>query len=159
MARPGDDEQGQAIDQDFLKREQQNNIERGMATLTERLAKLNIKPFGTCTAQVGSGIRCATKEEFLQQNRCRHHPAGRYREASESQLGEQDPEILDAVHPQKGEAGERGRRDAAIDEAADDTSPDSSSPSAANPFRATRSWDSAIRSRARSSSTRPPARS
>ena len=107
----------------FLKREQQNNIEQGMATLTERLAKLNINLSGRVLRKLVPAYECATKE-FLQQNRCRHHPAGRYREASESQLGEQDPEILDAVHPQKAKPESEDDETPAIDEAADDTSPE-----------------------------------
>ena len=141
----------------FLKREQQNNIERGMATLTERLAKLNINLSGRVLRKLVPAYECATKEEFLQQNRCRHHPAGRYREASESQLGEQDPEILDAVHPQKGEAGERGRRNAG------DRRGGGRHVAGIRRRRVLQThsgrqghWSSAIRSRARSSSTRPP---
>ena len=48
----------------FLKREQQNNIERGMATLTERLAKLNINLSGRVLRKLVPAYECATKEEF-----------------------------------------------------------------------------------------------
>ena len=67
----------------FLKRERQNNIERGMQMLDERMKSLNIKLSG-------------------------HRHAGRPGKGAEGQLQEQDTEILDPLHPEKG--GGRGRR-------------------------------------------------
>ena len=48
----------------FLKREQQNNVERGIKIFEERLAKFNIKQSGRVLRKVVPAYDCTTKDEF-----------------------------------------------------------------------------------------------
>ncbi len=48
----------------FLKREQQNNVERGIGIFEERLAKFNIKQSGRVLRKVIQAYECRTKDEF-----------------------------------------------------------------------------------------------
>ncbi len=48
----------------FLKREQQNNVERGIKIFEERLAKFNIKQSGRVLRKVIQAYECTTKDEF-----------------------------------------------------------------------------------------------
>lgn len=48
----------------FLKREQQNNVERGINIFEERLAKFNVKKSGRVLRKVVSAYECTTKDEF-----------------------------------------------------------------------------------------------
>ena len=145
----------------FLKREQQNNIERGMATLTERLAKLNIKPFGTCTAQVGSGIRMRDQggvftaksvQGIIRLDDIEKH----LKVNSASKI----LKFWTLFIPKKAKPESEDDETPAIDEAADDTSPEFVVAECCKPIPG----DKVVgfrdpRGRARSSSTRPPARS
>ena len=48
----------------FLKREQQNNLERGIKIFEERLAKFNVKQSGRVLRKVIPAYECTTKDEF-----------------------------------------------------------------------------------------------
>ena len=48
----------------FLKREQQNNVERGISIFEERLAKFNVKQSGRVLRKVVPAYECTTKDEF-----------------------------------------------------------------------------------------------
>ncbi len=48
----------------FLKREQQNNVERGISIFEERLARYNIKLSGRVLRKVVPAYDCTTKDEF-----------------------------------------------------------------------------------------------
>ena len=48
----------------FLKREQQNNVERGINIFEERLAKFNVKQSGRVLRKVVPAYECTTKDEF-----------------------------------------------------------------------------------------------
>ena len=88
----------------FLKRERQNNIERGMQMLDEKMKSLNVKLSGRVLRKIipiyDSGA--------LQQDRRRHRLARQPRQGPQGQLQKQDPEVLDTLHPPKRGGG--GRR-------------------------------------------------
>lgn len=48
----------------YFKREQQNNIERGMQTLEEKMKSLNIKLSGRVLRKIVPAYECANKDEF-----------------------------------------------------------------------------------------------
>jgi GTP pyrophosphokinase len=48
----------------FLKREQQNNVERGIGIFEQRLTKFNIKQSGRVLRKVITAYECKTKDEF-----------------------------------------------------------------------------------------------
>ena len=92
----------------FLKRERQNNIERGMKMLEERMQQLNTPLSGRVLRKIVPIYESNNKEEPLQQNRGGDRRSERPGQGTESQCHQQDTQILDAFYQQKG--GRGGRR-------------------------------------------------
>lgn len=146
----------------FLKRERQHNIEHGMQMLDDKMKELNIKLSGRVLRKIVPAYGCRNKEElyskigagivsldslektlkvdskskilkfwtlFIPKRRSRRRATGRRRQATYSLRPRPKPSRSSAL------------------------------PNAASPSRATRSWDTATRRVATSSSTRPPATS
>ena len=96
----------------FLKRERQNNIERGMQMLEERMKSLNIQLSGRVLRKIIPIYESNNKGGAVQQDRRRDRLAGRPGEGAQGQFEEQDPQVLDPVHsPEKGGGGRRIGRD------------------------------------------------
>ena len=89
----------------FLKRERQNNIERGMQMLDEKMKSLNVKLSGRVLRKITPIYDSKNKEELRSEgNRLARQPG----QSPQGQLQEQDTQILDPLHPPE-EGGRDGR--------------------------------------------------
>ena len=108
----------------FLKREQQNNIERGMATLTERLAKLNINLSGRVLRKLVPAYECATKEEFYSKIGAGIIRLDDIEKHLKVNSASKILKFWTLFIPKKAKPESEDDETPAIDEAADDTSPE-----------------------------------
>ena len=108
----------------FLKREQQNNIERGMATLTERLAKLNINLSGRVLRKLVPAYECATKEEFYSKIGAGIIRLDDIEKHLKVNSASKILKFWTLFIPKKARPESEDDETPAIDEAADDTSPE-----------------------------------
>lgn len=92
----------------FLKRERQNNIERGMKMLEERMQQLNTPLSGRVLRKIVPIYESNNKEELYSKIGAGIVDLKRLGQGPESQCHQQDTQVLDAFYQQKG--GRGGRR-------------------------------------------------
>lgn len=146
----------------FLKRERQHNIEHGMQMLDDKMKELNIKLSGRVLRKIVPAYGCRNKEELYSKSARESSPSTRWRRPSRSTRRARYSSSGPSSSPRR-----RSPRRAMLPcrrvryslRPTWRPNHSSASPSAASPFRATRSWATATRPAATSSSTRQPATS